>query len=150
MRPALSKWYAVRSVAGSNRSERFLATVSVRKATEVNIGCRRTVFAAEAKERVANRAMAVWEYEYDARGRKISFWNEGKYRYVTNLFHSVVRDAYNKRCESLGLRSWESLPPAERVALDWELIRQYGLDERTPVEVRYDLTQWLYAQLALG
>lgn len=86
-----------------------------------------------------------WEYETDHRGRPVSVWQtERRFATVTNLQHSLVRAAYDRRCRQLGV---QSLDRWQRAALDLELVERFGLDERTPADVRWALTQPPYAAL---
>ena len=82
-----------------------------------------------------------WQYETDQRGNRVGVWTEDKqFAYITNLQHSLVRIAYEQRCRQLGLKPWDSLSRRERVALDLELVERFGIDERTPADVRRALT----------
>ena len=87
-----------------------------------------------------------WQYETDQRGNRISIWVEDKqFAYITNLQHSQIREAYDQRCHQLGKKPWDSLNRRERVALDLELVERFGIDERTPFDVRRALTLPPYA-----
>ena len=89
-----------------------------------------------------------WQYEIDQRGNRIGIWVEDKqFAYITNLQHSLVRAAYEERCRQLQLKPWDSLSRRERVALDLELVERFGIDERTPADVRRALTLPPYADI---
>ena len=89
-----------------------------------------------------------WQYETDRRGRRISIWTEDKqYAYITNLQHSLVRAAYEQRCRQLNLKPWESLTRWQRVQLDLELVERFGIDARTPADIRRALTLPPYTPL---
>ena len=90
--------------------------------------------------------MAVWEYEAPWRGEKTGIWNTGCFVYITNLFHSVMRREHDQRCRELRLRPGESMTPAQRVDFDLDMVDKYGLDERTPPDVRWRLREWLYRE----
>lgn len=87
---------------------------------------------------------ATWEYETPWRGEPTGIWNTGSSTYITNLFHSTIRQEYDARCRTLGLKSHESLSPSQRVSFDLDMMDKYGLDDRTPPEVRWRLREWLY------
>lgn len=95
--------------------------------------------------------MDNWDYEPAPLGRPpIGVWNTGRFTYVTNLEHSVVRDAYETRKRELGVPSYSGLTPLQRVKLDWELVERFGIDERTPNEVIRRLKDRLYTDLTLA
>ena len=78
----------------------------------------------------SEKSKANWKYEHDPRGRRIGLWSTGKFVYITDLFHPLVKAAYDRRCRELGLPPYQSLPPMERVRLDLELLERYGGDGR--------------------
>lgn len=88
----------------------------------------------------------AWDYEAPWRGEPTGIWNTGQFAYITNLFHSTVRREYDERCRQLGLKPYESMTPAQRVEFDLDIVDKYGLDERTPPEVRWRLREWLYRE----
>ena len=91
--------------------------------------------------------METWEYEADHRGHRVGLWSEDKqFAYITNLQHSLVRAAYEQRCRQLKLKPWDSHTRRQRVALDLELVKRFGIDERTPADVRRALTLPPYAR----
>ena len=95
--------------------------------------------------------MDKWEYEPSPLGREpIGIWNTGRFTYVTNLEHSVIRALYEERKRALGIPDYGCLTPAQRVAFDLELVERFGLDARTPGAVRYRLREWLYTDPALA
>ncbi len=88
-----------------------------------------------------------WEYEPAPLGRPpISIWSTGKFVYITNLEHSAVRAAVAERKRELGLKEHQHLTHRQRIELDLELVERYGIDERTPSEVKSRLKEWLYAE----
>lgn len=88
----------------------------------------------------------VWDYEEPWRGERTGIWNTGQFVYITNLFHSVMRREHDTRCRQLGLKNGESMTPTQRVEFDLDMVDKYGLDERTPPEVRWRLREWLYRE----
>lgn len=88
-----------------------------------------------------------WEYEPAPLGRKpIGVWSTGRFIYITNLEHSVVREAVDQRKRELGLTEHQHLTHQQRVLLDLELVERFGIDDRTPSEVKSRLKEWLYAE----
>ncbi len=95
--------------------------------------------------------MAEWEYEVAPLGRPpVGVWNTGRFTYVTNLEHSVVRNAYEQRKQELGIPDYGYLNPAQRVAFDLEIVERFGIDERTPPEVHCRLRERLYTDPTLA